>query len=132
MFGSNQYIEASVQNFLDCLKKIGEGLAAKNVTPMTSGYLLKIYIKPDIGMDDAAYFHTLIGVLRWIFELGKIDINEKSLILSSHLVLPQDDHFQELLCVFAHLKKHMNTEMVFDLSEPEIDTNSFHRQDWSY
>ena len=26
----------------------------------------------------------------------------------------------------------MNTEMVFDPSEPEIDMNSFQRQDWSY
>ena len=39
---------------------------------------------------------------------------------------------QELLHVFSYLKKHMNTEMVFGPSEPEIDMNSFHRQDWSY
>ena len=39
---------------------------------------------------------------------------------------------QELLHVFVYLKKHMNTEMVFDPSETEIDMNSFQRQDWSY
>ena len=39
---------------------------------------------------------------------------------------------QEILHVFEYLKKHMNTEMVFDPSEPEIDMNSFQRQDWSY
>ena len=39
---------------------------------------------------------------------------------------------QELLHVFTYLKKHMNTEMVFDPSEPEIDINYFQHQDWSY
>ena len=31
-----------------------------------------------------------------------------------------------------NLKKHINTDMVFDPSDPEIDMNSFQRQDWSY
>ena len=39
---------------------------------------------------------------------------------------------QELLHVLTYLKKHMNTEMVFDPSEPKIDMSSFQRQDWSY
>ena len=39
---------------------------------------------------------------------------------------------QELLQVFAYLKKHMSTELVFDPSKPEIDMNSFQRQYWSY
>ena len=53
-------------------------------------------------------------------------------MLSSHLAMPREGHMQELLQVFAYLKKHMNTEMVFDPSDPEIDMNSFRRQDWSY
>ena len=39
---------------------------------------------------------------------------------------------QELLHVFAYLKKHINTEMVFNPSDPEIDMKYFQRQDWSY
>ena len=53
-------------------------------------------------------------------------------MLSSHLAIPREGHMQELLHVFAYLKKHMNTEMVFDPSEPEIYMNSFQRQEWSY
>ena len=39
---------------------------------------------------------------------------------------------QELLHFFTYLKKYMNIEMVFDQSKPEIDMNSFQRQNWSY
>ena len=99
---------------------------------MTSGYRPEIDITPEIGEADAAYLHSLIGVLRWIVELGRVDINFEASILSSHLAMPREGHMQELLHVFAHLKKHMNTEMVFDPSEPEIDINYFQHQDWSY
>ena len=99
---------------------------------MTSDYRPEIDITPELGEADAEYFHSLIGVLRWIVELGRVDINVEASMLSSHLAMPREGHMQELLHVFAYLKKHMNTEMVFDPSDPENDMNSFQRQDWSY
>ena len=99
---------------------------------MTSVYRPEIGITPDIGEEDAAYFHSLIGVLIWIVELGRVEINVEASMLSSHLAMPREGHMQELLHVLAYLKKHMHTEMVFDPSETEIDMNSFQRQDWSY
>ena len=99
---------------------------------MNSGYHPDIDITPELGEEDAAYFHSLIGVLRWIVELGRVDINIEASMLSSYLAMPREGHMQELLHVFVDLKKHMNTDMVFDPSDPEIDMNSFQRQDWSY
>ena len=85
---------------------------------MTSGYCPEIDITPELGEADTEYFHSLIGVLRWIVELGRVDINVEASMLSSHLAIPREGHTQELLHVFAYLKKHMNTEMVFDPSGP--------------
>ena len=99
---------------------------------MTIGYCPEIDVKSELGEEDSAYVHSLNGVLRWIVELGRVDINVEESMLSSHLEMPREGHMQDLLHVFAYLKKHMNTEMVFDTSEPEIDMNSFQRQDWSY
>ena len=45
-FDSKQYVEKSVQNVLKYLKKRGEGLAAKAVTPMTNSYCPEMYITP--------------------------------------------------------------------------------------
>ena len=65
-------------------------------------------------------------------ELGRVDINVEVSMLSSHLALPREGHMQELFHVFAYLRKHLNSEMVFDPTEPDVDMNSFQRQDWSY
>ena len=100
-FGSKQYVEASVKNVTEYLKKRGEGLAAKAVTPMTIGYRPEIDITPELGEEDAAYFHSLIGVLKCILVLGRVDINVDASMLSSHLEIPRELHMQELLHVFA-------------------------------
>ena len=74
-FGLKKYVEESVQNVLNYLKMRGEVLAAKSVTPITNGYCPEIDITPELGPEDVACFHSLIGILRWIAELGRIDIN---------------------------------------------------------
>ena len=61
-----------------------------------------------------------------------MDINVEASMILSHLVMPREGHLQELFHVFGYLHKHMNSEMVFDPSEPDIDMNSFPKQDWSY
>ena len=47
--GLKQYFEAAVKNVTEYLKKRGEGLATKAVTPMTSGYHPEIDITPELG-----------------------------------------------------------------------------------
>ena len=63
-------------------------MASKYVKPMTNGYRPEIDITPECGPKDADYFHSLIGVLNWIVDLGKIDINVEVSMLFFHLVLP--------------------------------------------
>jgi len=49
-------------------------------------------------------------------------------MISLHLELPREGHFTEVLHIFAHLKKHHNSEMVFDPSVPEIDLKQFPKE----
>ena len=38
--------------------------------------------------DKASYFQSLIGIMRWVVEIGRIDISTDISLLSSHLVMP--------------------------------------------
>ena len=40
-------------------------------------------------------------------------------------------HRHQLFHIFAYLKKHHNTEMVFDLYVTDFNAEKLHRQDWS-
>ena len=85
----------------------------------------------ELGASDASYFPSLIGVLRWIVELGRVDFCLEVSMMSSHLALPREGHLQELFQIFGYLKKFRNTKMVFDPSDPTIDVSSFELKDWT-
>ena len=80
---------------------------------------------------EASYFHSFIGILCWIVELGRADICVEVSMMSSHLALPRTGHMKEVYHIFAYLKKHYNAEMVFDLTPMDFDRSLFEQQDWS-
>ena len=72
-----------------------------------------------------------IGILRWIVELGRVDVCLEVSMMSSHLALPREGHLEQVLHIFAYLKKYHNTELVYDPSDPVVDKNDFKRRDWA-
>ena len=131
-FGSSQYVQAAVTNVEECLAKKGKQLVAKAPSPLSNGYRPEVDVSQELLEEDASYYHSLIGILRWIVELGRADIATEVSMMSSHLALPRAGHLEQVLHIFAYLKKHHNAEMVFDPSEVEFDRSDFERKDWSY
>ena len=131
-FGSSQYVTAAVKNVQEHLGKKGKTLPSRVQTPLSSKYRPEIDISPELGEDDASYYHSQIGVLRWIVELGRIDIDVEVSMMASHLALPREGHLRELYHIFSYLKAHSNAEMVFDPTPISPDLTLFERADWSY
>ena len=52
-------------------------------------------------------------------------------MLSSCLAMPIEGHLHQLFHEFSYLKKHHNTDMLFDPSVPDFDADKFQRQYWS-
>ena len=130
-FGSAQYVKSAVQNVEDYLAKKGKSLPAKASTPLSSQYRPELDTTEELEPDDAAYFQSLIGILRWMVELGRVDLCTEVSMMSSHLCMPRKGHLEQLFHVFGYLKKHHNAEMPFDPSTPDMDMAKFPRQDWS-
>ena len=45
-------------------------------------------VNEELGAEDVSYFQSLIGILKWMVELGRVDITYEVSMLSSHLTLP--------------------------------------------
>ena len=88
-------------------------------------------VSRELNETDAAYYQSLIGILRWIVELGQVDVCLEVSMMSSHLALPREGHLEQVLHIFAYLKKSHIKELVYDPSEPVVDENDFKRKDWS-
>ena len=65
-----------------------------------------------------------------MFELGRVDIYTETSMMSSHLALTQSGHLESLFNMFSYLKKHQNSEIIFDPNVPDVDMADFQREDW--
>ena len=131
-FSSTQYVQDAVNNVEQYLARKGKKLVAKALAPFKSNYRPEIDITEELDEDEASYYHSLIGVLRWIVELGRVDINTEVSMMSSHLALPRVGHLEQVFHMFAYLKKRHNSEMVYDPTDVAIDRSAFPAEDWSY
>jgi hypothetical protein len=43
-------------------------------TPMRTSYSPELDVSPELGQAEAAYYMSNIGILRWIVELGRVDV----------------------------------------------------------
>ena len=103
----------------------------KAETPMSSTHRPELDVTGELDVADAAHCQSLIGILRWMVELGRVDICLEVSMMSSHLALPREGHLEQVLHIFKYLEKYHNTEMVFDPADPEIDEGAFERKDWA-
>eukprot|EP00957_Ditylum_brightwellii_P087311 6645632-Ditylum_brightwellii.AAC.1 len=88
-------------------------------------------MSPVLGPPEAAFNQSLIGILCWMVELGRVEICLEVSKLSSHLAMLREGHLNHVLNIFAHLRKYHNTELFYDPSDPMDDEFDFERKDWT-
>ena len=130
-FSSSQYVKAAVENMESYLKENDLKFPCRVLTPLGLNYRPELDVTEELSPENAAYYQSLIGILQWMVELGRVDITCEVSMMSSHLALPRIGHLKQLFHIFAYLKKCHNTEMVFDPSDPQIDMKQFPDKDWS-
>jgi hypothetical protein len=98
---------------------------------MTPGYRPELDVLPLLGDDQASYYMSLMGILRWAVELGGIDIYVDVALLSSYMAQPRVGHLQKVLHVFSYLKCHENSKLVYDPFPQSWDSTQFQQFDWT-
>ena len=81
-------------------------LPKKAPSPMTTDYRAEIDVSPELNAADAAYYQSLIGVVRWMVELERVDICTEVLMLSSCLALPREGHLLQLFHMFSYRRRN--------------------------
>jgi hypothetical protein len=85
---------------------------------------------PLLNNETANYFQSLIGSLRWGVELGCIDIATETSLVAGHLApMPRSGHLYAAFRMFAYLKTHHTSRIVFDPTTPNIDYTPFKDND---
>ena len=130
-FSSSQYVQAAVKNVEDYRTRANLGPLPKTKSPWPTNYRPESDITSELGPKEASYYQSLIGVLRWIVELGRGDLAMEVSAMASVMALPRQGHLNTVFQMFSFLKSKHNGVMVFDPTEPNIDLSQFPIEDWS-
>ena len=128
---SEKYVKQAVSDVEQELSHVDRCLPTRVATPLSQGYRPELDQSRELDAKRGQYYQSLIGVLRWVCELGRVDILVAVSMLSRYLVSPREGHLQQVFHLFAYLKHHKRSRMVFDDTEPIFDPNAFKVCDWS-
>ena len=98
--------------------------------PLSNEYRSKLDISPELDGADGDDYQSLIGILRWMVELGRTYICCEVSMMSSYLALPREGHLAQVFHIFAYLKKQHNYALVFDPSYPNVSIDTLPKHDW--
>ena len=71
---SSQYVQNAIKNVEEYLKKKGKCLPNKAAAAFLTDYRPELDVSPELQPSKEAHYQLLIGILRWIVELGRADI----------------------------------------------------------
>ena len=119
-----------MQNDEETLARSEKRLTGRCVAPIQSGYRPKTNVCAELKADDLQYYQELIGVLRWIVELGQVDILLETSLMSAHLALPRIGHLEQVIHMFGYLKLNPKRKIAFDAAHQISDDRRFKKYDW--
>ena len=128
---SARYVKNAVQNVAEYLKKTNMKIPKRSTSPLPAGYRPEMDISPELPDDEVNNYQSLIGILRWIVELGRVDITCEVSVMASFMAMPRQGHLEALYHMFGYLKGRCNAELVLDPSEVEFDSELFEKEDWT-
>ena len=127
---SDSYTKAALENVEIWMKKKGlRGLPTRTACVFPSGWKPELDVTPELLEEDASYYQQQIGVLRWMVELGRIDICTEVSMLAAYSACPRQGHLAAVIHLFAYLKNHSRSKMVFDPMPMDHDSHTSY--DWT-
>ena len=126
----SKYVQEAVRNVKEHLAKSGKSLPRRAAAPFPRDYIPELDTSPELSPEEAAYYQSQIGILRWTVELERVDIITEVSMLASHLALPRQGHLDVVYHIFAYLAQKHNTRLVMDPTYPPIEMNNFKQCDW--
>ena len=100
-----KYVQDSIKNVKEYMNKEFPGMVLpKNPpAPFPRGYEAKTDVSPVLTAEQATSYQSFIGVLRWMVELGRIDMITEASMLLSYLEMPREGHLSTVFHIFGYL-----------------------------
>ncbi len=127
---SYQYIKEAIINVEEPIQEQNRGLPKVN-QPLPSYYHPELDVTAILDDDDTNLYQSYVSVLRWIVELGHLDIYVHVAFSSSFLMRPRIGHLEAVYHVFGYLKGQNRSTILFDDTYISWRDSDFPKYDWN-
>jgi hypothetical protein len=97
---------------------------------MPSAYKPECDISPLLSPEDTNFYQSQLSILRWMVELGRVDIYINIALLSTFMAAPRQGHLEAIYYIYGYLKSHNHSNMVFDSSYVNWKSEDFPTYNW--
>ena len=80
----------------------------ENENPFVGDYAPETDEDPALDQDLESWYHYLIGTLRWMVEIGRVDIITDMSVMASQMDMPREGNLEAVLHVFVFLCQKYN------------------------
>ena len=115
----SKYVNQAIKN---CENHLSENYGGKYTLPKKAENLFRMGYEPELDESTpldaelSSYYQSIIGVMPWMVELGRIDIVTEVSLLSSHLAYPGEGHLRRR-CTLWHT---YNRNITHDLCSTQL------------
>jgi hypothetical protein len=130
---SHRYVQEAIKNTEQYIHTWRQNVKEENPKPYGVELQAReeLDVSPILGPERANYYQSQLGILRWVVELGRMDIATEVLMLAAHNALPREGHLAAVFRNYSYLKRRSNARLIFDPTYANIDYESFQEENWS-
>jgi hypothetical protein len=127
---SSEYVNEAIKNMEAHLKSMDRKLYPVH-QPMHSDYAPELDVSPFLDEEKTNFYQSQVSILRWMVELGSLDLYIYVALLSSYLCQPRQGHLEAIYYLYGYLKAHDKSTMVFDSTYIDWRKENFPVYDWT-
>ena len=126
---STQYVKNIVATISADLEREGRRLKGgrnrKNRGPLPTNYKPELDVSPEVGPHLIQRYQAMMGMLRWAIELGRIDIEIETSLLSQYQSSPREGHLEAAYSIVHYLQENPSKVAVMDPADKRCDSTRF-------
>ena len=121
LLGPNHYLQEFIKVSSKLLDEIGIKLMGRGHHPFSN-----IKYWPELDTSDfcdesqTRVFQQILGMLRWLIELGRVDVLLETTLLASFLMAPRVGHLDQVSKIVLYLKKHQRSTLMMDPAKLDL------------
>ena len=121
LLGSSHYLQEFLKIASKLFESIGMKLSGRGHHPFSNlKYRPELDTSVFCNEEQTRVFQQILGMLRWLIELGRIDVLLETTLLASFLMSPRVGHLVQASNIVSYLRKHQRSTLMMDPTKIDI------------